>query len=101
MMSVVKNLLISASVLDKISTRHRVDVAEVQQCFLNREGKLLLDNRVSTKTNPPTLWFIASTNKKRLLKIVYIQINSEIVLKTAYEPNDVEIAIYARHGLLR
>ena len=58
-----------------------------------------MDTRALTKTNPPTLWFIARTNKNRLLKIVYIQKNMQIILKTAYEPNEAELAIYARHGM--
>jgi hypothetical protein len=47
---------------------------------------------------PPTLWFIAETNKGRMLKIVYIQYGSEIHLKSAFDPNVVEIGVYARHG---
>jgi hypothetical protein len=44
------------------------------------------------------LWFIASTHKGRWLKIVYIQINEVLHLKTAYEPNDVEIKLYKTYG---
>ena len=94
----MKNLIISAAVAAKLEGRHKVTVAEVRQCFLNRNGKLLTDNRALTKTNPPTLWFIADTNKARTLKIVYIQIGLQVHLKTAYEPNDVEMAIYLKHG---
>ena len=63
-----------------------------------RGRKLLFDNRALTKTDPPTLWFIAKTNKNRFLKIVYILKNSQTILKTAYEPNETELAIYARFG---
>ena len=94
----VENLSVSDAVLRKITTRHGVDLVEVRQCFLNKNGKLLFDNRALTKTDPPTLWFIAMTNKKRSLKIVYILKNSQTILKTAYEPNETELAIYARYG---
>jgi len=57
-----------------------------------------VDNRALTKTNPPTLWFLALTNRNRYLKIVYIQKNMEVHLKTAFEPNDEELAIYRLHG---
>lgn len=94
----MKNLIVSQATENKLMASHGVSIAEVRQCFFNRNGRLLVDNRALTKTNPPTLWFIAETNQIRTLKIVYIQIGAEIHLKTAYEPNDVEFAIYAKHG---
>ena len=94
----MKNLVVSEFVLNKIITGHNVTIAEVRQCFLNRNGRLLVDNRILTKTNPPTLWFIADTNKVRTLKIVYIQDGLQVHLKTAYEPNEVETAIYLKYG---
>ena len=97
----MENLHISDAVLRKLETKHGVGLPEVRQCFLNRKGKLLFDTRALTKTDPPTLWFIAKTNKKRWLKIVYILKDAKIILKTAYEPNETELAIYARHGLAR
>ena len=97
----MENLLISDAVLRKLKTRHGVDVSEVRQCFLNRHGKLLHDTRALTKTDPPTLWFIAKTNKNRALKIVYILKDSKIILKTAYDPNEMELGIYTRHGMAR
>jgi hypothetical protein len=95
----LKNLKITAAIQHKLKTKHLVEVAEVRQCFLNKNGKLLTDSRALTKTNPPTLWFIARTNTNRQLKIVYIQKGVQIILKTAYEPNEAELAIYARHGM--
>ena len=95
----MKNLKITAAIQHKLKTKYLVEVAGVRQFFLNKNGKLLTDNRALTKTNPPTLWFIARTNKNRLLKIVYIQKDMQIILKTAYEPNEAELAIYARHGM--
>ena len=94
----MQNLNISVKVLDKLKNRHGVIRVEVEQCFHNRLGKLLIDNRELRKTNPPTLWFLAKTNKGRLLKLVYIQKGNEVILKSAFEPNAVEIDIYARHG---
>lgn len=94
----MKNLKISAKILDKLKNNHGVIRSEVEQCFANRNGRLLIDDRALRKTNPPTLWFVAKTNKGRLLKIVYIQIGSEVHLKSAFDPNPAEIGIYARHG---
>ncbi len=94
----MKNLVLSEHVKAKIANDHNVTIAEVRQCFLNRKGRLLVDNRALTRTNPPTLWFIADTNKVRSLKIVYIQVGLQIHLKTAYEPNEIETAIYLKYG---
>lgn len=92
------NLRISDAVLQKLRDKHSVERSEVEQCFLNLSGKLLIDNRPIHKTNPPTLWFIACTNKGRMLKVAYIQKEQIIHLRSAFEPNDAEIAIYKRWG---
>jgi uncharacterized DUF497 family protein len=94
----MENLKITPDVLLKLSAKHSVTREEVEQCFYNKAGKLLIDTREKHKTNPPTLWFLALTNKGRLLKIVYIQIENIIHLKSAFSPNQTEIDIYSRHG---
>lgn len=91
-------LKIAPGILVKLKDRHHVSRQEVEQCFQNRAGRLLVDDRALTKTNPPTLWFIATTNRGRSLKIVYIQRGASVDLKTAYEPNEDEARIYRRHG---
>jgi uncharacterized DUF497 family protein len=94
----MSNLKISADVLHKLEHKHAVTREEVEQCFVNRTGRLLTDTREKHKTNPPTLWFLALTNQMRLLKIVYIQNGSTVELKSAFSPNQTEIDIYSRHG---
>ena len=94
----MKNLIVTDGVKGKLKTKHKVELNEVEQCFHNKDGRLLTDNRDSHKTNPPTFWFIAQTNKGRALKIAYIQIGMGIYLKTAYEPNEDEKHIYRLHG---
>jgi len=94
----MQNLIVSQKVIDKLKSQHQVVIAEVEQCFANRTGNLLTDNRELRKTNPPTLWFISRTNKGRLLKVVYIQKGREVHLKSAFDPNPAEIEIYSRHG---
>lgn len=91
-------LTISPGVLGKLKDRHKVSRLEVEQCFQNRTGRLLMDDRALTKTVPPTLLFLALTNKGRCLKVVYIQRGEVIELKTVYEPNDEESRIYKRYG---
>lgn len=92
------NLEISKAILSKLNTKHGVTEAEVRQCFENREGKLLEDAREEHKTNPPTQWFIACTNKQRKLKVVFVLKGNVIHLKTAYEPNQSELSIYSQNG---
>ncbi len=94
----MKNLVISDGVASKLKTAHGVLRNEVEQCFFNRTGKLLVDTRALNRTTPPTLWFIACTNRGRALKVVYMQKGDVVELKTAYEPNPVESKIYARFG---
>lgn len=94
----MRHLKINPNILRKLALKHSVTRQEVEQCFINRSGRLLMDTREKHKTDPPTLWFIALTNQSRILKILYIQIESTIYLKSAYSPNETEIEIYSRHG---
>lgn len=94
----MRNLKISSEILAKLAAKHDVSKSEVEQCFSNRGGRLLEDRRAKHKSNPPTLWFIAPTNKGRMLKIVYIQDGISITLRSAFPPNAQETDIYIRHG---
>jgi hypothetical protein len=94
----MQQLFITSRVLEKLKSKHGITRSEVEHCFLNRTGNLLVDDRELRRTNPPTLWFLSKTNKGRLLKIVYIQKGGEIHLKSAFEPIAIEISIYAKHG---
>jgi len=92
-------LIISPQVLAKLANKNPpVTRREVEQCFDNRYGALLLDVREENKTDPPTQWFIAPTNKDRELKIVFVRRDKDIHLKTAYDPNTEEVRIYTKFG---
>lgn len=91
------NLRISEAVLEKLRDKHDVTAREVEQCFDNMEGPLLIDDREDHRSDPPTLWFISRTNKNRLLKVAYIQRGSVVHLRTYFEPNEVEVRIYSHH----
>jgi hypothetical protein len=94
----MKNLNISGAVATKLKDKHQVDRREVEHCFENRVGRLLEDTRARHKTHPPTLWFLAKTNQGRILKVLYIQNGLTVDLKSAFEPNTVELALYAKLG---
>ena len=65
---------------------------------MNRIGGFLEDMRLDHKTEPPTLWFIAETNAGRLLKVVFMELDNQYELKTAYEPNKDEVKIYEKYS---
>lgn len=93
-MGEMKNLIISEAILKKLDEKHSVCRREVEQCFENLEGPLLIDDREDHRSDPPTLWFLARTNSNRLLKVAYIQKGQRIFLRTCYAPNETEISIY-------
>ena len=95
----MKNLVISPKVEEKLSKKQPpVTRREVEQCFENIAGGLLIDKREKHKTNPPTLWFIARTNADRELKVVYLLVDGIVHLKSSFDPDDEERRIYQRYG---
>jgi uncharacterized DUF497 family protein len=90
--------VVSHRIDGKLDAKHGVTIEEVDQCFDNKCGINLIDDREQHRTDPPTLWFIAETNTGRLLKIVYVYKDMKYYLKTAFEPNDAEIRIYDEEG---
>jgi hypothetical protein len=92
-------LVISDGVMKKLQGKvPPVTRREVEQCFENREGGLLRDTREKNRTDPPTMWFVAPTNSNRSLKVVFIQSESNVILKTAYDPNEDERRIYEKYA---
>jgi len=80
-----------------MAVKHGVNKDEIEQCFANRTGPYLEDTRADHLTDPITLWFIAETNFGRLLKIVFIDKNTDLHIRTAYSPNIQELCIYNSH----
>lgn len=73
--------------------------SEVVECFVNRDRTALKDSREDHKTDPPTLWIIAETNHLRELKIMFmVDEDHNVILKSAYEPNQNEIEIYNKYA---
>lgn len=92
-------ILVSERILNKLKEKHRVIMEEVWECFLNRGGGFLEDTRLNNRTEPPTLWFIAETDTGRQLKIVFIELeDGNYEIKTAYEPNVIEVKIYEKYS---
>lgn len=94
----MRNLIISAAVRDKLEVKHKVSKTEIIQCFENRCGIFVEDNREDHRTDPVTLWFVADTNAQRTLKVVLMFIDGNVHIKSAYEANDAEISLYEEKG---
>ncbi|MGN6831108.1 ADP-ribosyl-(dinitrogen reductase) hydrolase [Paucibacter sp. M5-1] len=94
----MRSLIISAAVLAKLREKHDLNRREVEQAFENKCGLFLIDDREDHQTDPPTLWFIAPTNRNRLLKVIFIFIEGNVHLKSAYDAEPDAISIYEELG---
>lgn len=93
---IMVNLRISQGVLEKLGTKHKVDRREIEQCFDNKCGLFLMDDREDHQSDPPTLWFVAPTNKGRLLKIIFIYRDGHMDLRSAYDADAAAQRLYDR-----
>lgn len=92
-------LQLSQRIREKLAAKDPpVTEPEIVQCFANREGPYLFDIREEHRTDPPTRWFVAETDFGRLLKVVFIQKDDDVIIKTAYDANDAERRIYRQFG---
>ncbi|KGI78452.1 hypothetical protein LF63_0108480 [Oleiagrimonas soli] len=89
---------ISKATLDKLKSKHDLTEKDVFEAIANRSGHLLRDTREKHRTDPPTMWFVAYTNHRRLIKVCVMQRDDGIHVKTAYDANETEIIIYRVHG---
>jgi hypothetical protein len=92
-------LFFSPSVREKLRLR-QITEAHVMQCFANRAGKYLVDDREEHRTTPATKWFVASTDYGIVLKVcfVYDPLTKLIEVKTAYPATKVIMDIYAKYA---
>lgn len=90
-------VIISDAIRAKLAAKHDVGEPEVHQCFANRTGNILFDTREQHITDPLTRWFVAATNKGRLLKVCYVP-DGDYYLRSCFEPDDHELAMYRKHG---
>ncbi|MDO3521828.1 ADP-ribosyl-(dinitrogen reductase) hydrolase [Ralstonia pseudosolanacearum] len=91
-------LAITPSIKHKLEIKHNVTELEVRQCFLNRCGIYLVDDREDHRTDPPTLWFVAETDRGRVLKIIFMHVDGNVVLKSAFDASPAVQGIYDRLG---
>lgn len=79
-------LLISPSVRQKLQQPdHNVTDDEILEAFANSDGRVCTDTRAWHATNPPTRWFVAETDRGRMLKVMYVPLPTGVVeIKSAY-----------------
>ena len=94
----MKNLIVSAGVLAKLRDKHDVTMLEVEHCFENLCGMYLEDTREDHQSDPCTLWFVAPTNQDRILKVIFIFLDGNVHIKSAFDAERDAIAIYDAHG---
>lgn len=87
-------MLISTRVSKKLANKHNVTRAEICECFEDRSKSYLIDPRAKHASNPPTRWFIAQTDLGRALKVCFIFKGGDVIIRTAFPPNRVEIEMY-------
>ncbi len=92
------NLIVSSAILAKLRDKHQVSLREIEQCFENLDGDFLEDDLEEHQTDPATLWFVAPTNRGRLLKVIFMSKQGKVTIKSAYEPNIRVIEIYKKFG---
>lgn len=90
------NLIVSSAIRDKLLDKHCVKEGEVHECFFNRDGPYLEDDAEDHRTDPPSYWFIAETNRGRRLKVVFVAKDGNVYLKTAYNANEKSERIYTK-----
>ena len=89
-------LVISLEVRKKLAVKHGIQESDILECFSDCAAVLLTDDREGRKTDPPTQWFIGETDHGQRLKVVFIFKDGNVILKTAYPPNQEEERIYAK-----
>jgi hypothetical protein len=95
-MAIIMSLKIRIKLADKIPPVYE---NEIRECFDSRLDDPIEDTREEHRTRPPTMWFIGETNKFRRLKVVFIQTRSgDLVVKAAYEPDEIEELIYEQRS---
>jgi uncharacterized DUF497 family protein len=90
----MRPFIISTAVRVKLDVKHNVTEHEINQCFLNHYGTCIEDDREEHKTDPATYWFVAETNKCRVLKVVFVPKDGDIHIKSAYDAKEKDINIY-------
>lgn len=93
-------LIISPKIEAKIGGDDHDNVTrqEVEECFQNHCSGYCHEQNAEHQDNEglPSLWFVAETNKRRVLKIMFVRRDGDIYLKSAYPANQRVRDIFKR-----
>jgi hypothetical protein len=96
-------IIIPSGIADKIGSPNHGSVTEqeVRECFENHDGRLCWDSRTQhlDRSGRPSPWFVAETNHRRLLKIMFVRDGADIHLKSAYPATEAVHGIYERKSV--
>lgn len=94
------DIVISPEIEAKIGQDDHGNVSrkEVLECFENHCGSYAYDKRPHHLDGDgnPSPWFVAETNKRRKLKIMFVLERGKIFLKSAYPATEKVNELYAR-----
>lgn len=63
---------------------------------MNMAGPTCRDDREEHRTDPPTQWFVAETDRGRRLKICFVLQDGHVHIKTAYEASDQVALLFTK-----
>lgn len=93
-------LIVSQAIRDKLTDKHHVKEDEVREAFMNIDPDIddpyLEDDEEEHRTDPPSYWFIAPTNRGRLLKVIFVLRDGSLYLKSAFDANAKSKRIYTQ-----
>lgn len=94
-------LIVPPGIAAKIAADDHGNVTEkeVQECFANHTGGYCYDKRPQhlDGDGKPSPWFVAKTNRGRILKIMFVRDGRDLYLKSAYPATDRVQQIFKRH----
>lgn len=93
-------LIIRPNILAKIAQddHGRLSEKEVRECFSNHCGRYCYDKRPEhlDRAGNPTPWFVAETNHRKRLKIMFVREGNDVELKSAYPATDHVAEIFRK-----
>lgn len=94
-------LVISPAIRKKIGRDDHGGITEkdVRECFTNHCRGYCYDRRPQhlDREGKPSMWFVAETNARRVLKIMFVRENESIVLKSAYPATETVQRLFDKH----
>lgn len=91
-------LIVSTKIADKIARPDHGGLTrkDVEECFLNRTGQVVDNRPQHSGTLGPTWWFVAPNHAGKVIKVMYVEDDEHVYLRSAYLATDEVEAMYER-----